>query len=283
MTPPERWNGWSARPGGGETTLRAIHDDVTAVFERLGTLTTPEKYFALSNGGFERTGDVELSGWLHAQHPADAVTVDRAEVFEGKQSIQMNNAANLSSRAWLVSETIPPPSSGRLSVSLACRASATARESTHPLRVAIEGVDGRGPFKHSAEIAIPRNGQWQTRQVVLEVNGLGSGRIENLRLTLDSLASGRIWVDDVHLHDRFPTAAERSELRSQAFLAVQGLQRANLTAASRLLQNFWARELLSDVDATQPSELTSTPGSDRESSGGMAARFREWLPGPLRF
>ncbi len=282
-TPPERWNGWSARPSGGETTLRAIHDDVTAVFERLGKLTTPEKYFALSNGGFERTGDVELSGWLHAQHPPDAVTVDRAEVFEGKRSIRMNNSANLSSRAWLVSETIPPPSSGRLSVSLACRAAAETGKSTHPLRVAIEGVDGRGPFKHSAEIAIPRNGQWQTRQVVLEVNGLGSGRVENLRLTLDSLASGRIWVDDVHLHDRFPTAAERSELRSQAFLAVQGLQRANLTAASRLLQNFWARELLSDVDATQPSELTSTPGSDRESSGGMAARFREWLPGPLRF
>ena len=275
--------GWSARPEGGDETLQAIHDDVTAVFERLGTLTTLEDYPGLSNGGFEQAGDVGLTGWLMAQHPPEAVRVDLQEAYEGSRSIQMSNLSEESNRAWLVSETIPTPNSGRVAVSIACRAEASNSEFPHRLRIAVEGTDRDGPFKRAVDLEIPRNGEWQSRKVVLEVDGIDPLRVKKLRLTLDSLSSGRLWVDDIRFHDRFPMASERIDLRSQAFLAVQGLQRANLTAASHLLQNYWAKELLSGVDRTARSMGPSGTESDQESTGGMASRLFEWLPQSLRF
>ncbi len=116
---------------------------------------------------------------------------------------------------------------------------------------------------------------------MLEATGIDPAKTQSLRLTIDSLSGGRVWIDDVRLHDRFPTAKERAELQNQAFVAVQGLQRGNLTPSARLLQNHWAHFLLD-----QPVEISS-PAVEKEvlpeSPPGVADRVRNWLPRPLRF
>ncbi len=104
----------------------------------------------------------------------------------------------------------------------------------------------------------------------------------HLRLTIDSLSGGRVWIDDVQLHDRFPTEKERTELQSQAFLAVQGLQRGNLLPSGKLLQNHWARHLLSLGD-TEPSQPMIDDEPVPAEPPGVAERIRNWLPRQLRF
>jgi hypothetical protein len=84
------------------------------------------------------------------------------------------------------------------------------------------------------------------------------------------------------LHDFFTTSQERSDLQTQVFLAVQGLQRGNLLPSGKLLQNHWARHLLTlgPNDQTQSVIETVPVPSDPP---GVAERIRNWLPQPLRF
>ncbi|MDB4644768.1 hypothetical protein OAF37_01795, partial [Rubripirellula sp.] len=98
-----------------------------------------------------------------------------------------------------------------------------------------------------------------------------------------SLSSGRVWIDDIRLHDQFPTASERDKLQSGAFLAVQGLQKSNLAPAGRLLQNRWAQHLLK-LDPLQKDEpITTEAEVEKEETPGIAERIRDWIPRPLRF
>ncbi|WP_146513670.1 hypothetical protein [Rubripirellula amarantea] len=317
---------WSASINGGEDEIAVIKQKVTTVVERIGMLGNPPTYSGLHNGGFEVTGEMGLVGWMHAQHPPGCVSIDTVEHAMGKQSIRLTTeASTLATRTWMVSETILPPRTGRLAVSIACRAEAitphdriageeAASDKTsddHPqLRVAIEGTKNGVPFRQSVDIEVPPTGVWQPRLIVLEALQLNNQQIDSLRLTIDSLSTGKIWIDDVALHDYFPTAKERSDLQNQAFLAVQGLQRGRLAPSAKLLHNHWAKVLLSNQPPAKVSPSTQSADLKRrnaievtplngelqnagesekvvEENGSetpsVADRFRDWLPGPLRF
>ncbi len=255
---------WTSRVSGGEQTLTQIKNNVTTVVKRIGTLSQPESYRVLSNGGFEQAGPFEGSGnptivgWLHTQHPADAVRIDSTEAIDGKRSVVLTTNPANSGRTWIVSEQFKPPSSGRLAVSMAVRGELIPQDQTKQIiQVSIEGTRDREPIRHSQTIEINRDGQWQTRRVVLEADNLTPTAIDSIRLTIDSLSRGRVWIDDVQLHDRFPLASERRKLQDEAFMAVQGLQHGSLTSASSLLQNYWAQQLLSPDDADTSVQRTA--------------------------
>ena len=272
-----------ARLSGGTAALAEIKRKVTLVAQRLGILFDFESYDALNNGGFEKAGDLGLVGWLHAQHPAGCVQVDATQPLEGKQSILLTTETNTTARTWLVSETITPPESGRLAVSLACRAEASTNDGKHRLRISLEATDRGKPIRYSNEFEIPKNGQWGSREVQLEALNIDAANMHSLRLTIDSLSSGRIWIDDIRLHDQFPTVSERDELQSGAFLAVQGLQKSNLAPAGRLLQNGWARYLLKLDPLMETEPKTTETEVEKEEAPGIAERIRDWIPRPLRF
>jgi hypothetical protein len=262
--------------------VEAIKEKITLIVERVGVLSNYKPYANLNNGGFEQSGGMGLVGWLHAQHPPGCVQVDDKEFIEGSQSVLLTTSAPAVARTWLVSETLDPPASGRLAVSLACRADAKEDDPGHHLRISIEATRGGDPVRFTRDLHVPRNGQWSEREVVLEIDEIETSSIESLRLTIDSLSGGRVWIDDVQLHDQFPTSKERADLQSQVFLAVQGLQRGNLLPSGKLLQNHWARHLLTLGPSEQPKRVMESVPSPAETPG-VAERFRSWLPRPLRF
>ncbi|QDT01793.1 hypothetical protein K227x_01610 [Rubripirellula lacrimiformis] len=272
---------WTATASGGAETSGRIKQQVTSVVERIGMLSSPESYRGLNNGGFEHSGGMGLVGWLHAQHPPNCVQIETGDCIEGQQSVLLTTDAAVSTRTWLVSEMVDPPASGRLAVSIACRGELKGQDASHRLRVSIEATRDGSPIRQSAEFDVPCNGKWQPRSMVLEADGIDPDRTESLRLTIDSLSGGRIWIDDIRLHDRFPTSKERAELQSQAFLAVQGLQRGNLTPSARLLQNHWARYLLAKPTPIEKPVVETV--SNEEETPGVAERVRSWLPRRLRF
>jgi hypothetical protein len=272
-----------SRLSGGNAALAEIKRKVTLVAQRIGILFDFDSYDALNNGGFENAGDLGLVGWLHAQHPAGCVRVDEARPFKGKHSILLTTETNTTVRTWLVSETITPPESGRLAVSLACRAEAGENAGSHRLRVSLEATENGKPIRYSSEFDIPKNGQWGSREVRLEALNIDAANMHSLRLTIDSLSSGQIWIDDIRLHDQFPTIDERDELQSGAFLAVQGLQKSNLAPAGRLLQNGWARHLLKLDPLKEADPKTTESEIKTEETPGIAERIRDWIPQRLRF
>ncbi|QDV83514.1 hypothetical protein [Planctomycetes bacterium TBK1r] len=330
-TDPIRLVAWQGNMVGGAETLKRLKAHVGEVVGKIGTLALPDDYIELTNGGFEIEGQVGIVGWMHTQFPADAVTLDSSESIEGSHSIRMTADTASAGRIWLVSEPIPVPRSGRLAVSFAIRANKKTAEADpnaspilktsaataphkeiprHRVRVSLEGNRLGKPVRISTEFQVPCDGHWQPRHVVLEAEQIHREEMESVRLTIDSLSPGRIWIDDVHLHDRFPTGAERTALQDKAFLAIQGLQRGNLKPAAGLLNNGWSRYLMarSHQRGTPPSD--SATGNSSPAAGvvhhsgtvppptaghadtmaephpkreSVADRLRDWLPKPIRF
>lgn len=279
---PLRIVGWTARVGGGIDTLKRIKRQVTTVVERIGILSDLTVSTQLRNGGFEQSGKMGPVGWLHAQHPPGCVSVDEQQKATGRQSIRLTTDPQTSQRTWIVSERIPPPQTGRLAVSLSCRGELVEDAMPHRLKVSIEATCKGRPLRIAKEFEVPRNGQWITKQGILEASDFDCDNVDSLRLTIDSLSAGQVWIDDVQLHENFATQFERDNLQSLAFLAVQGLQRGNLAPAGRLLQDHWAQHLLGlkDVAKPIPAQASEPPA---EESPGVAERLRTWLPAPLRF
>ena len=291
---------WSSTFDGGPDAISAIQWSVTRVVERIGLLDrfSHESYRTydrcgfedtrLSNGGFEQSGNVGLAGWVHAQFPSDAVRVDEDQAWEGRRSIRLWNEAGTSNRAWLVSEAIPAPPSGRLAVTAAVRGQSentqagtvgSQRLTKLKLRVTLEGVHNDKPIRRSMEVELDNNGKWIADQILMETHLLPP-ETETYRLAIDSLTPGTIWLDDVQIHTWFPIQSERKRLQTQAYLAVEGLRRGNPTAAAHLLQNRWSAQLLdwtahrsATPNPNGPSNVT--PSSTKLPNDGSAGRFPE--------
>jgi len=328
---PTRPLRWRATMVGGEETLQTIKSQVGDVVSKLGLLSQPSDYPQLRNGGFEVDGQVGIVGWMHTQFPPTAVVIDDAEAVEGGRSIRMTTDIRSADRAWLVSEPIEVPASGRLAVSLATRAQATRKLATrkqatesqtdqsqatgqaastaqandsapvdrstngdpaddpavHQIRVSFEGNRAGQPVRFVTELAVPRDGKWHPRRIVLEADDLDADEFDPLRLTIDSLSAGRLWIDDVHLHDHFPSHSERAALQGKAFLAVQGLQHGQFNAAAELLRNDWSQELLASGPISEPAtgpaagdpamrpadatDIAATPAGAGDAAAGKAA------------
>ena len=324
-------------------TLQHVKQQVSQVVARIGSLALPPDSQILSNGGFEVSGQVGIVGWMHTQYPSSAVVLDDTDAVEGKHSIRMTSNETTVDQPWLVSEPIMVPDSGRLAISMATRAISlpdshldsasvqpasgtlpldarrrrqgsilqTSKQSKvadhHRIRVSLEGNRQGTPIRLATDLSVPRNGKWTPRRLVFENDQLKRGDFDSLRLTIDSLSHGRIWIDDVQLHDHFATSAERSKLQGMGFLAVQGLQRRNLKPAAKLLSNNWSLHLVcspahSSSDAKgnpdgidgvssdsaaddSPNQPTDKTDLNNEVGQGesVARRLRDWLPKPIRF
>ena len=296
---------WTTSIVGGEPALSTIKRSITTVVERIGILSHPNASGKLHNGSFEQVGEMGLVGWLHAQYPPKCVTVDGETAADGDQSVCLSAGSSQNTQVWIVSETIAPPESSRLAVSMACRAAPQEKATAHELRVSVEATQNGMPVRWASEVKVPTSDQWQPRRIVLEIDQLVGTNLESMRLTIDSLTAGKVWIDDVQLHDNFPTAKERSELQSQAFLAVQGLCHGHLTPSARLLSSPLAIQLLATSssvkptsestwtskplwiatpkdDPTQDPQTTSEDTSD-DKDPSVANRVKSWIPEPLRF
>lgn len=142
------------------------------------------------------------------------------------------------------------------------RADASEKPSnTLTLRVALEGSHNGQPCRHWREIEVPDDGKWQNSTVVLEWLNIDVENTRDLRVTIDNLSDGVLWVDNVVVTDWFASRAERAEIQSLAYLAVQGLQRDDLKAPAQLLNQFWAKQLLQFAKqrATDPRRAEVNP------------------------
>ncbi len=279
---------WSERPAGGPAFLRQLADRVQDLAARVAMLANSRLYPELRNGSFDEPAARSIPGWMHAQHPPGCVQI-ASKGFDDNTCVMMNNDGTSNSKTWIVSTPFQTPATGRLAVSLQARCENAAANSVQPsLRVGIEGRVRGAPLRHYVTLTPRADGDWQAAPLWLEVEDLGGEEIEELRLTIDLLTPGRVWIDNIQLHDFFLTEAERSRLQSQTFLAVQRIRQDDLTAAAKLFQSHWGRYLMSlRVPPTQATPTAAIAersiAPPQEPSPGLAERVKGWLPSPMRF
>lgn len=280
---------WTERPAGGPEFTRQLADRVQDLAARVAMLANSRIYPELRNGSFAEPAARSIPGWMHAQHPPGCVQI-ASKGFDDDSCVMMKNDGTSNSKTWVVSTPFHTPATGRLAVSLQARCETDASNPVQPaLRVGIEGRVRGAPLRHSVTLTPQAGGSWQAEPLWLEVEDLGGEEIEELRLTIDLLTPGRVWIDNVQLHDFFLTQPERSRLQSQTFLAVQRIRQDDLTAAAKLFQSHWGRYLMSLRVQTPQAVGQAAPAAEPPSAPpgekppGIAERVKGWLPSPMRF
>ena len=275
---------WTNRVSGGPPVVKRIKQKVTDIVENIGYLNQPTvNPDLLSNGSFERVGEVGILGWLHAQHPDGCVELDHNIALHGMRSVRLQTEMNTAGRTWIMSEAFAPPESGRIAVSLSIRGVPSAEiTDSQQVRVAIETTEANEPLRVSKLIEVQKNAQWLTHDLVLEIDGLESKTSGPVRLAIDNLKPGTVWIDDVRIYDYFPTQSERADLQRRVFLAVQGMQRGNLLPAGKLLDNFWIQYLLSNKRENS-IQLEKSAEQKEKAKPTVAETLKDWIPDSLRF
>lgn len=237
---------WKAEFGGSPEQLAMIRQYVQGALSWSPPGAQVSQFRRFDNGGFESTETQRIPGWLTAQHPKDAVAVDRSVAFQGKCSMRLTSRSNRGSGSWIVSDVLTPPASGRLAVSVRLRGEAIDDAASLPplkVRLALEGTVAGTPIRQTATVTVPRDGQWSDPPHRLEIARLPRLAVDSLRFTIDVTSDGVVWVDDVAWCDHFMTASERTRWDHLVFLAAGGISRGDLVAASRLIDSHWAIDL----------------------------------------
>jgi hypothetical protein len=258
------------------TAVDHLGDIASAGTDRPNKPTNSQCRNLLSNGGFEMPREISIPGWMHAQHPTDAVAIDQLIYNEGRCAIRMSGKTDSGASSWLISREIAPPLAGRIGVSMSLRgepleaqqgvgAKVEQAPEAIAIRVAIEGERDGSPIRHTETITVPSDGKWQTGRFAMEWLDVDPVRDQNLRITIDNFSSQVVWIDNVVVTDYFASSLERSELQSLAYLAVQGLQRSELKPSAVLLKNFWARDLLRVAEQSRVSTLPSSISSSNDT------------------
>ncbi len=274
---------WQTEPTAGSGLVRRLNERTRELASRVAILSNPRRYDALTNGGFERPRELNaIPGWLHSQHPSDGVRLESSG-WESGQALRLKHRADSGAKPWIVSDPIQPPPTGRLAVSLRVRAFSEQGTTARParLRVAIEGWTKGTPLRRDKILTPPMDGTWQEEPLWLEVEDVGADEVEQLRLTIDLLSPGEVWLDEIRLYDFFLTEPERSELQSRAFLAIERLRQGHLTPAAKLFDSHWGRYLMALRVQAPVAEATMAPQAGSAPESGIADRLRNWLPTPM--
>lgn len=242
-----------ARFAGSQEQLASLRQSVQHAIGLPNRIAMPYRLPQLVNLGFEDRSPEGIPqgipGWLVAQHPIDCVAIDGTTACEGRNSIRLTGQADQGRGAWFVSPVLQAPSTGRLMVSLRLRGEPGEpaqpavdgnRKGDIQVRIALEGTVAGTPVRQFRTIAVPRDGKWNESAESLEITRLPNLPIESLRLTVDLVSPGSVWVDDVRFWEDFMTAAERAQWDQLVYVAAGGLSRGDLVGASRLLDAHWS-------------------------------------------
>jgi len=309
---------WSASISGSSTLMSEVGDTIRELAEVVAVNGEPPLLRSIENPSFEADSPPMLTtqaagmgttnpsttlltnvpGWLLSQHPVGCAVLDEEVALDGKRSIRLSNRDGRPGGTWIVSRAIPTPASERIAMSLMVRGEPSeepAKSKPIILRVAIEGAVAGSSMRQVISINVPRNGKWSQVPCRVQVDSLPRCGIESLRVAIDVMNEGTVWIDSVKAEDSFLTDQERTQLQSQMFLALGGITNGELSQASRLFESQWVQEMLRKPAATlrpivvneAPTLDGDVPNSDNdlveEEAPGIADRIKAWLPKPVRF
>jgi hypothetical protein len=266
------------------TWLQAVRESLFRRLRQAATNAVP--LTTLQDPGFDENAGganaVTILDWTHGQLKTDQRIIRDAEVLHGgTHSMRLVNPEGV---LWLRSASIPPPETGRLSI--------TAWVRNHPqrpaaaIRLAIDGQTTQGaPYYRFAEIPLEASnsgnlasaGGWQP--VAVHFDDLPEEGLVSVRIGFDMMQAGELWIDSVQCFDRWFDVNDQKVLSNRLGLATFSLEnKKNLWATQQALDDYWLRFLLAYVpDPNQVVESgqrsQDVPATDPRLRNARGRRF----------
>jgi hypothetical protein len=127
-------------------------------------------------------------------------------------------------------------------------------------------------------------------QYVIEANDLPLATLSEVRVRLELVGQGEVWIDDVQLSDLAFNRREQQLLVRLITPADVQLQNGQVADCIRLLEGYWPQFLVEHVRLTdgplarreEPPAAPRKP-QDAERSSGLMDRLKSFVPQRLRF
>ncbi len=260
---------------------------------RLAQLRSGSPALPVANADFEAPGQDQtpVPQWILTHEGQATARVVQQQAHSGKQCLLLENHSGVVS---VLSQELQLSGCGRVAITAWLRTD----EPQHPptFRLAIQGTYYGQPYYRYAALGTPPSQvrlsrRW--RQYVFLVPDLPLQGLEQVRVRLDLLGSGRVWVDDVAVYELLFNQRELVQLSKEFSEVYVLLQRGEYRQALERLEGYWAQLLLargpappaSVAQQPRPVPSRSTPsagGSDPSPAPGSQSWWRRWLPSWLR-
>ena len=204
------------------------------------------------NGGFETVdADGGIEGWEQQSGAGVDIRVDPLQQSQGRRSLRMSSSGPV---AWVQSEPLELVGTGRLIISFALR---TDNPQQQPeLRLAI---NGRLPDRQHYDFAPIGAGQAEDRQLTpewrhfnLKLDNLPPEGLKDLRIEIDLMGAGTVWIDDVRVTEPGFDEADEYQISKFVHSVSSELQDGNVVACDSILESYWPRFILSYVGPAAP-------------------------------
>jgi hypothetical protein len=274
---------------------QALERRIADLVARASALGDPQPLSAVQNAGFEipSAGDA-ITGWTAQAPMGGRAALDARFKHTGGQSLLL---AGDGQPVSITSVPFDPPKSGRLTLEVYLRATDPARPPS--LRMGIEGdlqggalFNSHGLIERLATGSAP--GGWELYRFV--VDALPATGLTGVRVRLELLTAGEVWIDDVQVFDLQFDPQERNELAKIVSLANLQLDKKKYADCARLLEGYWPQYLVANVPLTTsntpiaqrpqpavsppppaPSEQQPPP-ADPPKKPGMLESLRGYIP-----
>lgn len=227
---------------------------------RIAQATDPGNtpHLGLTGGDFEQwTDDNRPVGWTVSSLPQVAISREAALPHSGRSCLQMENRNLAQVSAWIQSESIRIPPSGRLQVDAWVRTS-PANQQPIKLRLSVIGRTHQNQKFHRwidvGGASAPIASDWGRQPIRLYLPDLPSDDLAELHVAVDLVGPGKVWLDDIQVVEQYLSPEERMQIRGQLFFAKEKLREFNAFPAEQLLKSRWARYLELLTTQNNPSE-----------------------------
>lgn len=253
---------------------------------------------APTNPDFEPAGgNQSLHGWTYRSPTRSrepySVEVDPTIGYDSPMSLKITSRGP---QVQVRSEPFALPKTGRLTLNLWIR---IADPNQQPLlRVGVEGLrhgelDGR--LSKIGAVDNPKarlDSDWKEYRIRLD--RLPPDGMTEVRVALDLLGPGEVWIDQVRVHELWFSDAERNALLKETGLASIALEDGRIADCQRFLDGYWPAYLREHVALPSPQLVDRDHAASRATAAPSEADARpaeknrrtsalqKWLPPKMR-
>ncbi len=250
--------------------------ELQRLIDRAGELNE-QQTLGLRGGDFETWEGNLPAGWTVSTHPSTSVTQESELPRSGSACVKLENRSENNATAWIQSERIAIPATGRVALEVWVRTRPGPTQPTVRLSLVGRYRDGKR-FQRWHEFASINEADnkptgatiskaarlpidWGNRPLVLLVPDIPNEDLSELRAAVDVIGQGTLWIDDVRVYGMYLHPDEKVHLSGQMFMAREQMRQGNYALADQMLGSFWSNFLTtylpSDSSTPQPSGQTN--------------------------
>ena len=247
-----------------EDVTPSLRNEIIDLSARIAFLARPRELTLSRNPSFESpaTEMETLPGWLTTQDPDVRVQLDSL-AHHGKKSLRVTNGAPV---AWLRSKQFTMSDTGRLLFRVWAR---TEQAPAPRLRLLAESTTPGVAFTRQADLALQPSTKDSWRPYDLWIDDVPL-TVRNLRIGIDVLGPGIVWLDDAQAFDLTFSRRERNELSKMVALADLQLREGRIGDCRTSLDQYWLQYVKFHVS---PNDARIARASKRPSDKGSRPTY----------